>query len=339
MTDIGDQILTPPPQASLQNLTNNSEESNSLNNLKRKREDEIDSNSETLKKITKLNGDGEDLYSSSEKFIPTGDQNYNAFNLSHNLENKQIEQVEQNSNQDIQGLQEKAMNHVGPQKDILVLLEKNIQNIFRYSRGISYPNPTILTYVTPYNMANQLIEWMDSIFNLHYRSPYNQPYISNVIDFTACVGGNALEFGRRYKNASAFEIDKESFECLEKNIKLYRLDKKMRAYNQNSMDWLFDTQRQTFKFGTCIFYDPPWGGSDYKEKKIIPDLPMASTSGKKYGTIDIVKRCFQLQVSMLCIKLPYNFDVDLFRQEGFKRTYEMRYNKCIFVIVFPTKKK
>jgi len=222
------------------------------------------------------------------------------------------------------------------EEDPYAKLIRNLRNIFRLSHNIRYPSGEILSYVTPFRMAETLIKWMNALYFMNYQGRGGAaPAIYEMVDLTACIGGNVLEFGKAYAKVTCMELNHESYMCLRHNVHAYALANKVRATNENSMQWLFDARRPRFERDTGVFFDPPWGGREYNDRDTIPDLTMMDSEQKEYGVYDILRRCFDLRASIVCIKLPYNFECDQFRQRGLARTFEMRYNKCVYVVAFP----
>ena len=81
-----------------------------------------------------------------------------------------------------------------------------------------------------------------------------------ITEMTAGVGGNVLNFAKYFKYVNAIEIDAIRYKYLENNIKLYNFDN-VNCYNMDSSKMLLhgDDINQDI-----IFFDPPWGGKDYK---------------------------------------------------------------------------
>jgi 16S rRNA G966 N2-methylase RsmD len=90
----------------------------------------------------------------------------------------------------------------------------------------------------------------------------------SILDATAGLGGNVLDFIQSFKNVYANEYDSTTFEYLKNNIKEYRktLGHKYHAnvnfYNSDITN-LLKKMNNNIKID-IIYIDPPWGGKDYK---------------------------------------------------------------------------
>lgn len=146
-----------------------------------------------------------------------------------------------------------------------------------------------------------------------------------ITEMTAGVGGNVLNFAKYFKYVNAIEINTVRFNYLNKNIKLYGYQN-INCYNDDSISLLIendDIQQD------IIFFDPPWGGKDYK---------LFSNLHLKFGKFSIEYICnVFLQRSsnkMVVIKLPNNYDFDyLFTELDEYRMYKYCLDKMTIVIV------
>ena len=120
-----------------------------------------------------------------------------------------------------------------------------------------------------------------------------------ITEMTAGVGGNVLNFAKYFKYVNAIEIDTIRYNYLNKNIKLYDYDN-VNCYNNDSVKLLVDTDDIA---QDIIFFDPPWGGKDYK---LFYNLKL------KFGNFSVENICqilFQRNRNkMIVMKLPNNYD-------------------------------
>ena len=93
----------------------------------------------------------------------------------------------------------------------------------------------------------------------------------SILDATAGLGGNVLDFMQSFKNVYANEYDSTTFEYLKNNIKEYKktLEHKYHAnvnfYNSDITN-LLKRLNNNIKID-IIYIDPPWGGKDYKTNR------------------------------------------------------------------------
>lgn len=125
--------------------------------------------------------------------------------------------------------------------------------------GRNYTNET-LYYMSKARIARTITDKTESYLN---ESPYF------LIDMTAGIGGNTLEFLSR-KNCSAvmsFERDPIRRLMLQRNIQGYKLDDKAIVVNgENSSDIIDVTGEEDFTAynNAVFFFDPPWLPANYK---------------------------------------------------------------------------
>jgi hypothetical protein len=81
-------------------------------------------------------------------------------------------------------------------------------------------------------------------------------------DATACMGGDLVRFSGYFKIITGVEIDTNNFNLLIQNCKKFDC-KNVILFNQDYLE-IYDKLKQD-----VIYLDPPWGGTDYKNKDII----------------------------------------------------------------------
>lgn len=127
-----------------------------------------------------------------------------------------------------------------------------------------------------------------------------------ITEMTAGVGGNVLNFAKYFKYVNAIEINTLRYNYLNRNIKLYGYHN-VNCYNDDSLDLL--TCKDDI-LQDIVFFDPPWGGKDYK---LATNLRL--TFGQ-YSIENVCKMLFQRSCNkIIVIKLPNNYDFDFLCQE------------------------
>jgi hypothetical protein len=125
-----------------------------------------------------------------------------------------------------------------------------------------------------------------------------------ILDGTANVGGDVINFGLNpnVEKVVAIEINADTFSKLENNIRVYGLEKKIKAIHGNSLDIIEKcADRDHFDI---LFLDAPWGGKSYKKHKFL-NLEM---SGKKL--VDVVKMAQKCQnIDNIILKIPFNYNL------------------------------
>lgn len=102
--------------------------------------------------------------------------------------------------------------------------------------------------------SNQIIQYMKTFIE----------NLSDVIitDATSCMGGDLISFSRVVKNVNGVEINKENFDLLCENCKIFNC-KNVKLYNE---DYLSVYKKL---YQDVLYIDPQWGGPNYKEKNEI----------------------------------------------------------------------
>ena len=132
-----------------------------------------------------------------------------------------------------------------------------------------------------------------------------------VTDATACVGGNTMSFCKYFEKVNSIEFDSTRFDMLKNNLNLIYnnpttkkdlLTKKtnLKLYNNDYLNILPEIENKD-----VIFFDPPWGGEDYKKNKEI--MPMLNNMNMEL-IVDMMFKKYKFKFVIL--KLPVNFVKD-----------------------------
>lgn len=140
---------------------------------------------------------------------------------------------------------------------------------------------------------------------------------NKILDGTAGLGGNVFSFSKYFKNVTAVEIDSNRCGMLENNIRTLNINN-VQVYNNNSINYLYDNY-------DAYFFDPPWGGPDYKYKKAL------NIKINNYKLIDIVYKIRKNNKSIIFFKLPFNYNLNEFKLLNYKF---YRINNYLLVTIF-----
>lgn len=121
----------------------------------------------------------------------------------------------------------------------------------------------------------------------------------NILDATAGIGGNIISFAKYFNNVHGVEINKDRYDILENNVKIFGLNN-VTLINDNCMNYLNS-------FYNIFFFDPPWGGRDYKYKKNLRFKLGIYTLNEIINKIKIIKKS-------IVFKLPNNYDLNEFNE-------------------------
>lgn len=132
------------------------------------------------------------------------------------------------------------------------------------------------------------------------------PNVKTIIDGSANVGGNTINFAKHFDNVISNEYDSDTFSLLQNNVNAFNL-KNVVCYNQSILT--LDIPKIT---NTCIFLDPPWGGIYIKYMDVV-DLYYGTTNVVDFISTSLVKHMYW------CMKVPPNFN--------FAKIYSIQTNK------------
>ena len=132
------------------------------------------------------------------------------------------------------------------------------------------------------------------------------PNVKTIIDGSANVGGNTINFAKHFDNVISNEYDSDTFSLLQNNVNAFNL-KNVVCYNQSILT--LDIPKTT---NTCIFLDPPWGGIYIKYMDVV-DLYYGTTNVVDFISTTLSKH------SYWCMKVPPNFN--------FAKIYSIQTNK------------
>lgn len=148
--------------------------------------------------------------------------------------------------------------------------------------------------------------WRDA-FNLvsNIKSLFDVNTKISVIDGTACVGGNVVQFALHLEKIIAVDILPEHIHMLKYNLDLYKMKNKVTCI-VGDITQLMPKLAENLK-NSILFLDPPWGGPEYKSNERI-NLYLSQKS------IDILIIEWINYVDFIIIKVPNNFNTENFTQ-------------------------
>jgi len=174
------------------------------------------------------------------------------------------------------------------------------EKLFPWKYGVQRSNLKMsyecISYVTVFRDSAKIIQHM-SEHMANYKKNIKEV---SIIDANACVGCDTVSFCDAFSIVIPIEINKERYGDLLHNLNIYNI---ANAYpiNGNCLEKIDDININI----DIIYFDPPWGGSDYKlEKKINIKL-------NNLELYEIVEKYIN-KTKLIVFKLPKNFDYDIF---------------------------
>lgn len=129
---------------------------------------------------------------------------------------------------------------------------------------------------------------------------------SNLIitDATAGVGGNTISFSKTFKYVNSIEMDVNRCKYLENNISVYSINN-CSIYCENCVNLIYKLNHD------IVFFDPPWGGKDYREKPELR-LELSNTSIESICCNLLNEKYTSYVPKIITLKLPKNYDLKYF---------------------------
>jgi 16S rRNA G966 N2-methylase RsmD len=145
---------------------------------------------------------------------------------------------------------------------------------------------------------------------------------SLILDATACIGGNSYSFAKTFDKVIAVEIDERRCEMLKHNLGLFQVGHKVSVQHDDCIKFISNSDT----FYDIIFFDPPWGGTEYINKSVINlylnDKPIL-------GWLPELEK----KAKYVCIKVPLNFDFALLKNIKYKyKVYDDFYRMRLIII-------
>lgn len=128
------------------------------------------------------------------------------------------------------------------------------EKIFPQNNYKNYKFTNISLYsITPYDQSIYTLQIINSFFK-----ELNTLIITEA---NGCIGGNTWIFAKKCKYVNVIELNKIHYEILKYNMSLLKF-KNINFIKGNCIDYIYDLKQD------IIFFDPPWGGVNYKKKII-----------------------------------------------------------------------
>jgi tRNA/tmRNA/rRNA uracil-C5-methylase (TrmA/RlmC/RlmD family) len=151
---------------------------------------------------------------------------------------------------------------------------------------------------------------------------------STISDLTACVGGNTINFARNFKHVNSIELDEAKFQMLINNAD---------AIGVNNINFIHGDSTLIVKDleHDVVFFDPPWGGTDYKNNKTMK-LQLSDRFIE-----DIIIKDIMDTTNYIVVKVPMNFNMANFHtklKKYFHIETEFVRNKMIIIYLIKINK-
>ena len=146
-----------------------------------------------------------------------------------------------------------------------------------------------------------------------------------ITDANANMGGASLAFTNYFDHVNSVEIIPFHCKILENNLKVYNASDKVTIHCVDYLDIGNKLEQD------AIFFDPPWGGPDYKKKQLM-DMYLDNIS-----ICDIIKSLIdKKKIKILAIRVPFNYDFKKIlelSEESHIFTFKKNENKLNFFLI------
>lgn len=188
------------------------------------------------------------------------------------------------------------------------------ENDFRYSNDLKKIklDSTSIYSITPYKYSLLMI----NIIMKHVKTKD-----ITITDACSCIGADTITFCKNFKRVNAIELCSDRFCFLKDNLNLLNFNN-YKLYNNDCMKIIKNIDQD------IIYFDPPWGGRNYKNKKHI-DLFISGISISKI--CNLVKK----YTSYICLKVPNNFLFKKFKNDiNFEKFFNYDLEKFHIIIIY-----
>lgn len=174
-------------------------------------------------------------------------------------------------------------------------------------------NIEIINKIFPKIYNNNLLLY-DDVGLWSITLPHDADIISNIIykfigystifDATAGIGGNTISFSKFFKKVIAVENNITRFNILKNNINIIKTNN-VKIYNDDCFNII------NYNYNG-FYFDPPWGGPNYKFEKNVRLLLNNIT------LFNIIKNIKKYTSKPIFFKLPKNYDLTEFENFNYR---------------------
>lgn len=209
-------------------------------------------------------------------------------------------------------IEKQRMNFVPEiEPELIPYHEKKWKTYFPYKKNLNYKklqlsNIGIYSIFYP-NYAEEIARILRS---------YIPKKKATITDATSNMGGAVFAFANYFDKINAVEIVKLHCDILENNLKVYGVKDKVDIHCVDYLD-IGNKLSQDI-----VFFDPPWGGKDYKEVKLfnfnLDSIPIE----------EIIRML--LPTSIVAMRVPHNYD--------FKKLFKLTAKSMVYTFYKPNGK-
>jgi hypothetical protein len=146
-----------------------------------------------------------------------------------------------------------------------------------------------------------------------------------IIDSTSHIGVDSIHFANMFTKSKihSYEINKDTFDLLEKNIKVFKKQEQIEAFNDSFLNASIDK-------AYFIYIDAPWGGKNYKDTAMGKfELYLDNINIKEIARRLLVNK----KTKTVVLKVPDNYNFSDLNNFSFEKAEIKDKSKTSFVLL------
>ena len=149
----------------------------------------------------------------------------------------------------------------------------------------------------------------------------DDPSNFTITDITGGLGGNIINFSKKFKFVYGIEFDKVHFDLLKNNLNVLNLNN-TNIIHANAYNVINNIQSD------IIFIDPPWGGKFYK------DFNNFFLKLGKLPISYIINRFYNNKIKYVALKAPFNVNLNVILKSVLYKNFNVYKKNHILLLIF-----
>ena len=163
-----------------------------------------------------------------------------------------------------------------------------------------------ITDVAKYSITKPVhTSWIKSLLINFFKNKNISTKNLNIVDCTACVGGDTISLSKYFKNILSIEKNIIHYNLLKNNVEILNINN-IKLINDDFINYIRSNKIEE-KYD-LLFIDPPWGGPNYKNHENI-DLFINDNNNEKINLKDIINSYYN-KFNYIILKSPKNLNLN-----------------------------
>ena len=192
--------------------------------------------------------------------------------------------------------------------DPIILNNFNPKNYFNDNdlKKINNNEKLKITNIGKYSITKPIhTSWIKTTIINFFKNKNINTKSLNIIDSTACIGGDTISFSKYFNHILSIEKNKIHYNILKHNINVLQI-KNTKIVNNDFVTFI--KNNHLYLKYDILFIDPPWGGPNYKQLKKI-DLFINDNEDTKINLKDIINSYYN-KFKYIILKSPTNLNLN-----------------------------